>query len=125
MEESLISRRVTDKQLQSNAEYEFVKSFYDFFRLYSKYQKDYGKNHKNKNSTISPKENKNFFKKLNILGKKIESLSNNKLIIWSPGLRIISYTVGRLIRNVGGVKWRYMVLLFTASPNYSKLFEFG
>ena len=116
--------RVTDKQLQSNAEYEFVKSFYDFFRLYSKYQKDYGKNHKNKNSTISPKENKNFFKKLNILGKKIESLSNNKLIIWSPGLRIISYTVGRLIRNVGGSNgdiWSFFSRPLLTIPNYSNL----
>lgn len=120
--------RVTDKQLQSNAEYEFVKSFYDFFRLYNKYQKYYGKNHKNKNSTISLKENKNFFKKLNILGKKIESLSNNKLIIWFPKLRIISYTVGRLIRNVGGSNgdiWSFFSRPFLTIPNYSNLDKSG
>ena len=135
MEESLISKtlvknyyynngRVTDKQLQSNAEYEFVKNFYDFFMLYEKHHKDYEKNHNGKNSTLSSRENSDFYKKLNTLGKKIESFSNNKLLIWSPGLKGFTYTVGRLIRNIGGSRgdiWSFFSRPFLTIPNYSKL----
>ena len=117
--------RVTDKQLQSNAEYEFVKSFYDFFRLYNKYHDYYEKNHnKGKNHTISPRESSDFYKKLNTIGKNIESFSNNKLIMWSPGLKVITYTVGRLIRNIGGSRgdiWFFFSRPFLTIPNYSKL----
>ena len=117
--------RVTDKQLQSNAEYEFVKSFYDFFRLYDKYHDYYEKNHnKGKNHTISPRESSDFYKKLNTLGKNIESFSNNKLLILSPGLKGFTYTVGRLIRNIGGSRgdiWSFFSRPFLTIPNYSKL----
>ena len=115
--------KVTDKQARSNAEYELLKSFYDFFKLYDKYQKDYG-NHKSKNSTFSPREDSDFYHNLNRLGKKIESFSNNKLIMWNPGLRGITYTVGRLIRNIGGSRgdiWSFFSRPFLTIPNYSRL----
>lgn len=116
--------KVSDKQTGSNAEYELLKSFYDFFKLYDKYHKDYGKNHKSKNSTFSSKENSDFYKNLNTLGKKIESFSNNKLIMWNPGLKGFTYTVGRLIRNIGGSRgdiWSFFSRPFLTIPNYSRL----